>query len=32
MIAGTKLVTVNCGDSRSVMGSMKDKDYKCRGF
>jgi serine/threonine protein phosphatase PrpC len=30
MVNGNKLVSANAGDSRAVLGSLKDKDYKPR--
>jgi serine/threonine protein phosphatase PrpC len=28
MVSGNKLVTANSGDSRAVVGSLKDRTYK----
>ena len=30
MVNGNKLISANSGDSRAVLGSLKDKDYSLK--
>jgi serine/threonine protein phosphatase PrpC len=30
MVNGNKLLSANAGDSRAILGALKDKDYKLK--